>query len=204
MKSLTQGAVLFIVVLLGSASADWKVSGICATGSQHPDSIDIVDGNCTPMGGDYWELIKLNPSGKSISLFYCSDQSCNDCLRIYDYPIVMFVDCTTTPKFAYSTTTNPESDVVSMLGGMVFGTADTYDNCTTSLKKSYYPANVCLSFPQYQQSQQISCTPGEQYGQFYKYSDLHCQQQTEKDSVWIGGCEEGRKYYNFCLSNAKA
>lgn len=122
------------------------VSGSCKAGSGQVDEISLVNGNCTPMG-DAWELITTNAATKSIKLPYCFDQSCSNCLEIIDYQVVKFVDCTTTPTYRYTTTSDPESAIIAQLGGMVYGNGDTYDNCTITLKKSFVSANACISTP---------------------------------------------------------
>jgi hypothetical protein len=189
----TQGAALSILLfLIGSAAAEWLVSGYCATGTTIVHQAMVRNGNCAQMEGNYWQLIRSNTSG-SILTYYCYDKSCSQCDIISDYEVVNFVDCATTPNFEFTTKTNPESDVIAMLGGMVYGEGNTYDNCTTSLEKTYYPANRCIPVPASGQAEMISCSPDSVDGWFRFYSDINCNHEYKSVYTEVGnGCNHGQ------------
>lgn len=195
--------ILLIGLLFGLARSDYMVSGQCSQDTGQINAASIADGNCTPMGLVFnygWELITTSTGGEVAYINYCQDSACQKCLPIMQYPVTPFVDCNTTPTFRYTTKNDPESEVTNMMGGTVFISGDTYDNCTTVLKKSFTLANVCLSSPTYHISQIISCEAGDQWGTFWNYSDDNCQTHSDKEPVWTGGCRAGEKYFNYCLT----
>jgi hypothetical protein len=167
-----------IALLLGSASAEWMVSGGCNPGSNVIPAVVVLNGNCMPLDRS-WVQITTNTSSNSILISYCSDKNCQKCDQFYDWPIVEFVDCSKTPTFKYSTKTNPVEDVIANFGGMVYGIGDTFDNCTTSPAINFYPANVCVPYPPLGQSSMMRCSPDSEFMTNTYYSDMNCKHEIE-------------------------
>ena len=190
-------SILFVILLTGSALADWMISGTC--GGYTVNQATIVNGNCSP-NGDFYNLVVPNPSRNKIAFKWCTDSACTKCMTLENHPLIPFVDCDTTPSFRYTSKTNPESAVIALLGGTVYGYGNSYDNCTTSWETNYVAANLCSYYPVTGTSQMISCTPGVHTGSVRNYSDMFCKQETDRSTLYVGyGCNvNDQKSFSFC------